>query len=33
MYAIYAMWLVVDLVLIGLRIASLVYMGKSYKFL
>ena len=33
MYSIYALWTVVDFVLIGLRITSLVYMGKSYKFL
>ena len=33
MYAIYAVWTVVDLVLISLRITSLVYMMKSFKFL
>ena len=33
MYSIYAVWTVVDLVLISLRITSLVYMGKSFRFL
>ena len=33
MYAIYAVWTLVDCVLIVLRVMSLVYMGKSYKFL
>ena len=33
MYLIYAVWTLVDLVLIILRVMSLVYMGKSWKFL
>lgn len=33
MYLIYAVWTVVVCVLIVLRVMSLVYMGKSFKFL
>ncbi len=33
LYGIYALWTVVDVMLIGLRALSLLYMAKSYKFL